>query len=50
VYDFFEKETGFKEEWMEKNKKDYELYTLVKNKSSHSVSCKEYINKFYEKL
>jgi len=50
VYDFFEKETGFKEEWMEKNKKDYELYELVKNKSSHSVSCKEYINKFYEKL
>jgi hypothetical protein len=50
VYDFFEKETGFKEEWMEKNKKDYELYDLVKNKSSHSVSCKEYINKFYEKL
>jgi hypothetical protein len=50
VYNFFEKETGFKEEWMEKNKKDYELYDLVKNKSSHSVSCKEYINKFYEKL
>jgi hypothetical protein len=50
VYDFFEKETGFKEEWMEKNKKDYELYELVKNKSSHSVSCREYINKFYEKL
>jgi len=50
VYDFFEKETRFKKEWMEKNKKDYELYTLVKNKSSHSVSCKEYINKFYEKL
>ena len=35
---------------MEKNKKDYELYELVKNKSLHSVSCKEYINKFYEKL
>ena len=50
VYDFFEKETEFKKEWMEKNKKDYELYELVKNKSSHSVSCKEYINKFYEKL
>jgi hypothetical protein len=50
VYDFFENETGFKKEWMEKNKKDYELYELVKNKSSHSVSCKEYINKFYEKL
>ena len=50
VYDFFEKKTEFKKEWMEKNKKDYELYTLVKNKSSHSVSCKEYINKFYEKL
>ncbi len=50
VYDFFEKETGFKKEWMEKNKKDYELYELVKNKSSHSVSCREYINKFYEKL
>ena len=50
VYDFFEKETGFKKEWIEKNKKDYELYELVKNKSSHSVSCREYINKFYEKL
>jgi hypothetical protein len=50
VYDFFEKETRFKKEWMEKNKKDYELYELVKNKSSHSVSCREYINKFYEKL
>ena len=50
VYDFFEKETEFKKEWMEKNKKDYELYELVKNKSLHSVSCKEYINKFYEKL
>jgi len=50
VYNFFEKKTEFKKEWMEKNKKDYELYTLVKNKSSHSVSCKEYINKFYEKL
>lgn len=50
VYDFFEKETRFKKEWMEKNEKDYELYELVKNKSSHSVSCREYINKFYEKL
>jgi hypothetical protein len=50
VYNFFEKETEFKKEWIEKNKKDYELYDLVKNKSSHSVSCKEYINKFYEKL
>ena len=50
VYNFFEKETEFKKEWMEKNKKDYELYELVKNKSLHSVSCKEYINKFYEKL
>ena len=50
VYDFFERETRFKKEWMEKNKKDYELYELVKNKSSHSVSCREYINKFYEKL
>ena len=50
VYNFFEKETEFKKEWIEKNKKDYELYELVKNKSLHSVSCKEYINKFYEKL
>ena len=50
VYDFFEKKTEFKKEWMEKNKKDYELYELVKNKSSHPVSCREYINKFYEKL
>jgi len=50
VYDFFEKETVFKKEWMEKNKKDYELYELVKNKSLQSVSCREYINKFYEKL
>lgn len=50
VYDFFEKETRFKKAWMEKNKKDYELYELVKNKSLHSVSCREYINKFYEKL
>lgn len=50
VSDFFEQETEFKKEWMMKNKKDYELYELVKNKSSHSVSCREYINKFYEKL
>jgi hypothetical protein len=50
VYDFFEKETEFKKEWMEKNKKDYELYDLVKNKSLHSLYCREYINKFYEKL
>jgi len=50
VYDFFEQETEFKKEWMEKNKKDYELYDLVKNKSVHSLSCREYINRFYEKL
>jgi hypothetical protein len=50
VYDFFEQETQFKKEWMKKNKKDYELYELVKNKTLHSLSCREYINKFYEKL
>jgi len=50
VYDFFEQETQFKKEWMEKNKKDYELYDLVKNQSVYSLSCREYINKFYEKL
>ena len=50
VYDFFEQETQFKKEWMEKNKKDYELYELVKNKPVHSLSCREYINRFYEKL
>ena len=50
VYDFFERDKEFKQEWMEKNKKDYELYELVKNKSSQSVSCREYINKFYEKF
>jgi hypothetical protein len=50
VHDFFEKETEFKKKWMEKNKKDYELYELVKNKSLHSLSCREYVNKFYEKL
>jgi len=50
VYDFFEQETEFKKEWMEKNKKDYELYDLVKNQSVYSLSCREYINKFYEKL
>lgn len=50
VYDFFEQETEFKKEWTEKNKKDYELYELVKNKPVHSLSCREYINRFYEKL
>jgi hypothetical protein len=50
VYDFFEQETQFKKEWIEKNKKDYELYDLVKNQSVYSLSCREYINKFYEKL
>ena len=50
VYDFFEQETQFKKEWMEKNKKDYELYDLVKNQSVYSLSCREYINRFYEKL
>lgn len=50
VHDFFKKETQFKREWQEKNKKDYELYELVKNKSLHSLSCREYINQFYEKL
>ena len=50
VYDFFQQETQFKKEWMEKNIKDYELYELVKNKAVHSLSCREYINKFYEKL
>jgi hypothetical protein len=50
VYDFFEQETQFKKEWMEKNKKDYKLYDLVKNQSVYSLSCREYINKFYEKL
>lgn len=50
VCDFFEQETQFKKEWMAKNKKDYELYELVKNQSVYSLSCREYINKFYEKL
>lgn len=50
VYDFFEQETEFKKEWSMKNKKDYELYELVKNKPVHSLSCREYINQFYEKL
>ena len=50
VYDFFKEEKQFKREWMKKNKKDYELYELVKNKTINSLSCREYINKFYEKL
>lgn len=50
VYDFFKNEKQFKKEWTKKNKKDYELYKLVKNKSLLSLSCREYINKFYEKL
>jgi hypothetical protein len=50
VYDFFEGDKEFKLEWMKKNIKDYELYELVKNKAVHSLSCREYINKFYEKL
>ena len=50
VYDFFERDREFKKEWMEKNKKDLELYDLVKNRSMHTLSCREYINKFYEKL
>lgn len=50
VYDFFLGETQFKEEWMQKNMEDHELYGLVGNKSLHSLSCREYINKFYEKI
>ncbi len=50
VYNFFEQETEFKKKWMRKNKKDYLLYALVENKHMHSLSCKEYINQFYEKI
>ena len=50
VYDFFEKETVFKKEWMEKNKKDLELYDLVSQQPMRSLGTREYINKFYEKL
>ena len=50
VYDFFEKETVFKKEWMEKNKKDLELYDLVSQQPMLSLGTREYINKFYEKL
>jgi hypothetical protein len=50
VYDFFEKETVFKKEWMEKNKKDLELYDLVSQQPMRSLGTREYISKFYEKL
>ena len=50
VNDFFEGDTEFKQEWMEKNKKDLELYDLVSQQPMRSLSTREYINKFYEKL
>jgi len=50
VYDFFERETGFKKEWMEKNKKDFELYDMVSQQPMRSLTTREYISKFYEKL
>ena len=46
----FESDLAFKWAWREKNCKDYELYNLVYNRPVHSISCKEYIKKFYEKL
>jgi hypothetical protein len=50
VYDFFERETGFKKEWMEKNKKEFELYDMVSQQPMRSLTTREYISKFYEKL
>lgn len=50
VSEFFNGERQFKAAWYEKNKKDFELYDMVSQQPMRSLTTREYISKFYEKL